>query len=126
MRALIVFAAVLALTPAAHAQRSLTLEEAVALGRRTSRDLRAALARVDQAATGVTQAWVALLPTLTAQGKYTHNYKEVKLDLSQQNNGLFTLGRIVGADSGNPMLASDLAAFEAQVRAATPTNFVIQ
>src|SRR6185295_4685988 len=27
----------------------------------------------------VQQAWAALLPTVAAQGKYTHNYKEVSL-----------------------------------------------
>lgn len=126
MRALIVFAAVLGLAPPAHAERILTLEEALALGRQNSRDLGAARARLEQAAAGVTQAWVALLPTLTVQGKYTHNYREVTLDLSRQNEVLFGMGQIIARDAGNPILANDLASYETGVRSATPTNFVIQ
>ena len=35
--------------------------------------LKAARARLDQTATTIEQAWVALLPQLSTQGKYTHN-----------------------------------------------------
>jgi outer membrane protein TolC len=66
----------------ARAQRTLTLDEALQTAHRNNRDLRAAKARVAQAHTGVQTAWAALLPVVTMQGKYTHNYKEVVLDLA--------------------------------------------
>jgi outer membrane protein TolC len=66
---------------AAHAERRLTLEEALHLARSRNPDLTAARARFDQARTGIEQAWTALLPTASAQVKYTHNYKDVSLDL---------------------------------------------
>lgn len=64
--------------------RPLSLDEALHLAYRNNRDLRQARARVDQAHAGVQQAWAALLPNVGAQGKYTHNYKQVTLDLTQQ------------------------------------------
>jgi outer membrane protein TolC len=89
MRALVIrrfFAAALAVAlgagGSARAERNLTLEDALAFARRGSYDLQAAKARLDQARTLVAKAWVALLPTLAAQGKYTHNYKEVSIDAS--------------------------------------------
>lgn len=57
--------------------RTLTLDDALALAHRNNRDLAQARARVAQAHAAVTMAWTALLPTVAAQGKYTHNYKEV-------------------------------------------------
>jgi outer membrane protein TolC len=60
--------------------RLLSLDEALATARRNNRDLQQAKARVDQARTGIEQAWVALLPQVSGQGKYTHNYKEVTLN----------------------------------------------
>jgi outer membrane protein TolC len=83
-----VVAAALAVTllgsGAAHAQRAMSLEEALAVAKKNNRDLVAAKARVDQARTGVDQALGNLLPVVAAQGKYTHNYKEVALDFGQQ------------------------------------------
>ena len=96
----------LALASTAQAQRSLTLDDAIALGRRQSRDLAAARARLDQAATSVTQAWVALLPTAAMQGKYTHNYKEVSLRFAQDPE-LNALIEILKATSGNAYRVSD-------------------
>ena len=61
----------------ARAERTLTLEEALEQAHRSNRDLAQARARVAQAHTAVLQAWVALLPTVPVQGKYTHNYREV-------------------------------------------------
>ena len=42
-------------------------------------------------------AWAALLPMVTTQGKYTHNYKEVTLDLTAQTQG--TAGAVAGGRS---------------------------
>ncbi len=73
-------AVVLALGGVAAADRTLTLDEALAQARIHNRDLHAARARVQAAQTGIEQARAAFLPTVTAQGKYTHNYKQVAID----------------------------------------------
>ncbi len=100
-------------------RRALTLDDALRLARENSRDLQAARARLDQARSTVTQAWSALLPTVAIQGKYTHNYKEVTLDLAAENQGLFGLAEVVKATSGNPVQNGAINAFEQQVAAAT-------
>ena len=69
---------------AARAQRTLALDEALAIAHRNNRDLRQAKARIAQAHAGVLSAWSALLPIVSAQGKYTHNYKEVTLNFADQ------------------------------------------
>lgn len=65
------------------AQRPLTLDEALALGEKNNRDLLAARARLQGAHADVERALAALLPTVTAQGKFTYNYPEVSFDLGQ-------------------------------------------
>lgn len=82
--------------------RALQLDDALDLARRNNRDLRAARARLDQAAVSIEQAWTALLPTAAAQGKYTHNYKEVALDLAQFSQGTLGLANVIKATSRNP------------------------
>ena len=62
------------------ADRSITLDDALAMARVHNRDLRAARERVVEAEAGVAQARAALLPTVSAQGRYTRNYKEVDFD----------------------------------------------
>jgi len=68
--------------PTAHAEHTLTLDDALGLARAHNRDLRAGKARLEQAEAGVAQARSLLLPSVAAQGKYTHNYKEVTLDFA--------------------------------------------
>jgi outer membrane protein TolC len=68
----------------AQAQRALTLGEALELARTRNNDLKTFKARIGQAQAQVTAALAPLLPTVTMNGKYTHNYKEVTLDLSAQ------------------------------------------
>src|SRR5262245_57442372 len=63
-------------------QRSLSLEEALALGERNNRDLLAARARLRGSRADVERALTALLPTVSLQGKYTFNHPEVAVDLS--------------------------------------------
>jgi outer membrane protein TolC len=72
---------------AARAQRTLSIEEALSIAHRNNRDLRQARARIGQAHAGVQTAWAALLPTVAVQGKYTHNNKQVTLDLTAQTQG---------------------------------------
>jgi outer membrane protein TolC len=104
----------------------LTLDEALHLAREHSRDLQAARAHLDQAATSVTQAWVALLPTAALQGKYTHNYKEVTLDLAAQNQGTFALLDILKATSGNAVQNGLLNSYELALAQASSGSFVLQ
>jgi outer membrane protein TolC len=106
--------------------RTLTLDEALQIARAQSRDLAAARARFDQAATTVTQAWAALLPTAGLQGKYTHNYKEVTLDLAAQNQGVFALVDILKATSGNAVQNGLLNLYEQKVAEASATPVVLQ
>jgi outer membrane protein TolC len=102
----------------AHAERVLTLADALVLAKAQSRDLQAARARLDQARVGIDQALVALLPTLGAQGKYTHNYKGVVLDTNQFNAGVFGLANVIKATSGNAVQNGLINAFELGVQEA--------
>jgi outer membrane protein TolC len=61
-------------------QATLTLEQALQLARKRNKSLAVERARLAQAQASVKQAWASLFPTLAAQGKYTHNYKEVALN----------------------------------------------
>jgi outer membrane protein TolC len=120
-RIILTTALLLAATPA-RAQRVLTLDEALAIARQNNRDLAQARARVEQASAGVSTAYASLLPTLAAQGKYTHNYKEVTL-----NEGLFstpttTLAQVIGGVAADQALRNALVGkggFVDQAAAAT-------
>ena len=64
--------------PAAHAVAqeggpTLTLEQALKMARQRNRSVIAERAKLAQAQASVDQGWAALFPTVTAQGKYTHN-----------------------------------------------------
>jgi outer membrane protein TolC len=63
--------------------RTLTLDQALALARKANRTLAVTRAQLAQAATNIEQAWSVLFPVITAQGKYTHNYKQANLDFGQ-------------------------------------------
>jgi outer membrane protein TolC len=73
--------ALLLLAPLAHAQEAgtLTLDQVLQMARNRNRNLTVERARLAQAQTNVEQAWSTLFPTIAAQGKYTHNYKQVAL-----------------------------------------------
>ena len=119
---LVIWGAVLATalfaTPA-FADRALSLDDALALARTHNRDLRAARARLDESATSIEQARVALLPTISAQGKYTHNYKDVTLNLAEFTTATTDLANTIVASSGNPMENAAISAFQRQLSAAT-------
>ncbi|HET6147956.1 MAG TPA: TolC family protein [Polyangia bacterium] len=66
-------------TSGGSAATPLTLEQALAMGRKRSRSLIVERARLAQAQTSIEQAWAALFPTVTAQGKYTHNDTKARL-----------------------------------------------
>ncbi len=65
---------------AAHAdETTLTLEQTLRMARAHNRALTVEQAKLLQAQTNVEQGWAALFPTVAAQGKYSHNYKQVEL-----------------------------------------------
>jgi outer membrane protein len=62
---------------AGEAVRTLTIEQALAMAKRSNRSLVAERARVAQAQTNMEQAWTVLFPTVAVQGKYTRNNAQV-------------------------------------------------
>jgi outer membrane protein TolC len=108
---------------AAFADRSLTLDEALALARSNNRDLRVGRARLASAEAGIAQARAALMPTVSAQGKYTHNYKEVDLDISEFTAPTLGLANtIAGTTTGaeQAALQSYIQQANAQITAQAP------
>lgn len=100
-------------------ERVLSLDDALELARVHNRDLRAARARLEQSATNLEQAWVALRPQVSAQGKYTHNYKEVTLDFAQFNQGTLGLADTIKGTSGNEAENAAIGRFEQALNSAT-------
>src|SRR5215510_11823385 len=109
-------ALVLASTAPARADRTITLDDAIALARTHNRDLRAARERVAEANAGVEQARAALLPTVAAQGKYTHNYREV--DFNALLVPTFGIADAIRATTTVPAEAAAIGNVEAGARAA--------
>ena len=80
----IVFLAVATLLAAApvvsanaqQAERELTLEQALEMGKKRNKSMVVKSARLAQVQTTLSSAWAMLLPTIAAQGKYTRNYHE--------------------------------------------------
>lgn len=67
---------------AQQAPYELTLDEALALGRKANRSLVAERARLAQAQANLDLAWTALFPTVAAQGKYTRNNREFSFPIA--------------------------------------------
>ena len=72
-------------------------------------------AKLAQAQTNVEQAWAALFPTIAAQGKYTHNYKNVELGFmgpplvlqpSEQLDGVVSITTPIIAPAAYPALSA--------------------
>jgi len=121
-------AAMLLISAAAGAQgeRVLTLDEALRITRQRSRDLLAARARQEQADTGVEQAWSSLLPTVSAQGKYTHNYKQVELNTASFNTPILNLATAISSSTPSPAEAAAVQAFQNNILQNPPPPAVIQ
>ena len=62
------------------APRQLTMEQALEMAKRANKNLVVERARLAQAHTNIEQAWAALFPVVTAQGRFTRNYKNATLD----------------------------------------------
>jgi outer membrane protein TolC len=103
----------------AHAERLLSLDEALALARANNRDLRAARVHLEGTATSIALAWAALLPQVSMQGKYTHNYKNVELDLGALSQSVTGLGDAIKGASTNPAETAAINRFEQSLTAAT-------
>jgi outer membrane protein TolC len=106
-----------------------TLEQALGRARKRNRTLGVERARLQQAQTTVEQAWTVLFPTIAAQGRYTHNYKEVALPFGGSNLLLQPSEQFdVGLNASAPLIAPAaypaLAAVKANVRAAE-ANFSV-
>ena len=111
-------AMVLASAGPALADRTITLDDALALARTHNRDLRAARERVAVASAGVEQARAALFPTIAAQGKYTHNYKEVDFDAAALAAPTFGIADAIRTTTTNQAEAAAVGMVEDQARAA--------
>jgi len=110
----------------AQGERVLTLDEALRITRQRSRDLFAARARQEQADTGVEQAWSSLLPTVSAQGKYTHNYKQVELNTASFNTPVLNLADAIRTSTPSAAEAAAVANFQSEILRLTPPPAVIQ
>jgi outer membrane protein TolC len=113
-----VVAALLAMTGVAQADRILTLDEALALARGHNRDLRVARARVAETSAVVDQARAAFLPTASARGTYTHNYKEVIFDKSLFTGATLGLAEVLRQNPASPQQAAAIGQYEQQTAAA--------
>lgn len=102
---------------AAHADRTITLEEALSLARSHNRDLRIARERVAVADASVEQARAALLPTLTAEGRYSHNNKEVDFAAAALAAPTFAIADAIRATTDNAAQAAAIAQVEDAARA---------
>jgi len=91
------------------ADRTITLDDALALARSHNRDLRAARERIVEAEAGVAQARAALLPTVSAQGRYTRNYKEVDFDAIAFAQPTFDVANAIRMATSNPAEAQAIA-----------------
>ncbi|HEX7837179.1 MAG TPA: TolC family protein, partial [Kofleriaceae bacterium] len=120
-----ILALVLASTGPARADRSITVDDAIALARTHNRDLRAARERVVEANAGVEQARAALLPTVAAQGKYTHNYKEVAFDVNALLSPTFGVFQAVRNMTNAMAIDAAVAAARAEL-AAGPQTLILK
>jgi outer membrane protein TolC len=110
-------AALLFVSPV-RAEHVLSLDEALATARSNNRDLKVARARLEQTATNIGLAWAALLPQLGVQGKYTHNYKNVVLDLSKITGASTGLAEAIRSTSTNPAEVAAISRYEQSLASA--------
>jgi outer membrane protein TolC len=85
---------------------ALTFEEAIAMARKSNRSIRVDRSQLAAVQTATESAWASLLPTLSAQGKYTRNYVQVEFP--------------AGAFGPNPFLLQPLNQLDGVINATTP------
>jgi outer membrane protein TolC len=81
---------------AQQAERELTLEQALEMGKKRNKSMVVEQSRLAQVQTTLSSAWAMLLPTIAAQGRYTRNYSEFSfpgspiLDMNGMPTGMST------------------------------------
>lgn len=65
----------------AQAERELSLEQAMEMGKKRNKSMLVEHARLEQVQTQLSSAWALLLPTIAAQGKYSRNYAKFEFML---------------------------------------------
>ncbi|HEY4240102.1 MAG TPA: TolC family protein [Kofleriaceae bacterium] len=100
----------------ASADRTLSLEDALNLARTNNRDLAQARTRVSASKADVELARAALMPTVSGDARYTHNYKEVDFDVGALLNPFTQLANIVGANA-TPAQQTQITAFNNSINA---------
>lgn len=112
---------------AALADRTLTLDDALALAVANNRDLRVAQTHLAEAEAGVTRARAALMPTIEAQGQYTHNYKQVELAISEFSAPTMGLANAIAATAtGAEQAAVQAYIQQANAQLANQAPIIIQ
>jgi outer membrane protein TolC len=104
----LIVAALLAAAPVASraqtADRELTLEQALEMGKKRNKSMVVEHARLEQAQTQLSSAWALLLPTIAAQGKYTRNYAKFEFGLPAGTLLIQPVNQLDGAISFNAPL----------------------
>jgi outer membrane protein TolC len=111
--------------------RELTLEDALALAKQHSWNLKAGRARVAQAQTNISSAWALLLPNVSVQGRYTRNYAEFRFGMPPNDLLFQPVNQLDGiAQFTAPLLVpaaySGLQAVKGEVAVAEATYEVTQ
>jgi outer membrane protein TolC len=101
----------------ARAERSLTLDEALRLARENNRDLKAARESLALAQATLEQVRAQLLPTVSANGRYTYNYPSAVLDPATFSAATDALAATLQATSADPIQQAALQAYRDQLRA---------
>ena len=99
------------LSAPARADRTLALDEALALAKQNNRDLRAAHEAIAQIGTLVEQTRAQLLPTVAVQGKYTFNYPDAQLNPATFTAATDALAATLLQTSTSPVQTQALTAF---------------
>lgn len=107
------------------ADRALTIDEALSIARTQNRDLGAARATLDRSEANVDLAFAGLMPIISAQGRYTLNYKEVTLDFAAQNAPLLALSGALRQAFPGQEVQTALMNFENQLNAAASGEPVV-
>jgi outer membrane protein TolC len=117
-----------ALSTPAHAQRHLTVEEALKLARENNRDLKAARESLALVQVSVELVRAQLLPNVTAQGRYTYNYPDAVLDPKTFTEATDALASLLANTSSDPTQRAALQQYRAALaeQAGPPITIVKQ
>ena len=111
--------AVALLSSPARADRTLALDEALALAKQNNRDLRAARESIVLIGALVEQVRAQLLPTVAAQGRYTFNYPDARLNPATFTAATDALAATLLQTSTSPAQTQALTSFREGLAAAS-------